>query len=118
MPDLDIITVGFCPQYWSTWKVKGSRDAEYVVTLSGGEGPAHCTCPAFKYSGEFGQQDCKHVRKVWEHGCLWNPQWHSDPGPNDYQDHGIEMLSCGYGRGYGAPCPGCGGELQATKIAV
>ena len=114
---IDIVTVGFCPQYYATYDVVGSKDNVYQVTLSGAEGPAHCTCPAFKYSGEFGDQTCKHVSRVWAHGCLYNPQW-KPAGPNDLADQGIILTDSDDSRTYGEKCPGCGEEMVAVKIGV
>ncbi len=113
-----IETAAFCPQYYATFEVQGSKDNVYTVTLSGGEGPAHCTCPAFKYSGEPGEQDCKHVRKIWAHGCLYNPQW-KDAGPNDLEDNGIQIASTDDSHVIeDEPCPGCGEPCVAVRIAV
>lgn len=105
----DVITVGFCPQYHGSWQVTGSRGDVYVVTV--GPESGECTCPAFTYSRD---RTCKHITQVWDHGCLYNPQW-KDPGPNDHADHGI-VLSLP--RGGGAPCPGCGEPMIPVRIAV
>ena len=45
-------------------KIQGSADNVYDVVLDGAE--STCSCPAFKYSGEPGDQDCKHLRKLRE----------------------------------------------------
>jgi SWIM zinc finger len=111
----EIITVGFCPQYWSYWKVQGSKDAVYDVTLNGAESMPHCTCKAFEFAPEDGK-DCKHIRKVWEHGCLYNPQW-KDAGPNDYEQHGIKLIETDRAM-WPQDCPGCGQQMIAVKVAV
>lgn len=111
---VEIITVGFCPQYFATYSVAGSRGAVYTVSLSGGEGPAFCTCPAYKFSG---QNDCKHISAVWKHACLYNPQW-KDAGPNDLGEAGIVLDSLDEHRTYDEPCPGCGGNMVPVRIAV
>lgn len=109
-------TAWFCGQYFSLWTVPSSRgDDAYSVTLAGAEGPVHCTCPAWKFAPEDGK-DCKHIRRVWEHGCLANPQW-KDPGPNDFAAHGIALKAIEATDG-SPPCPGCGGPQVAVKIAV
>lgn len=114
----EIVTVGFCPQYHSRWQVAGSKPGtSYEVDLAGAEGAPHCTCKAFQFSGGYGDQDCKHVRAVWAHACLYNPQW-KDAGPNDFASHGIELVDTDTAYQYGEPCPGCGGPMIATKIAV
>lgn len=112
----EIVTVGFCPQYYSQWEVQGSKGNTYSVVLNGGEGAPYCSCPAFKYSGEYGNQECKHVKAVWAHGCLYNPQW-KDAGPNDYADHGIKMISHDT-HTISETCPGCGEEMIPVRIAV
>lgn len=117
---IDIVTVGFCPQYHSTWRVQGSKGHVYEVNLAGAEGAPHCTCPAFQYSGESGNQDCKHVKAVWKHGCLYNPQWRDNVAeecPNDYAEYGIELIATDTYAQLEA-CPGCGQPMIATKIAV
>lgn len=113
---VDIVTVGFCPQYFSTFAVKGSGTNWYTVSFNGGEGPAHCTCPAFKYSGEPGNQTCKHIRRVWKYGCFYNPQW-KDAGPNDLEKHDIKILETDMGNWH-ENCPGCNQVMVAVKIAV
>jgi hypothetical protein len=152
---VDIVTVGFCPQYHARFEVGSSRckncgggvayvpgvgwrhgkrqailcktrddgsvaepDEWYEVTLNGAEGAPHCTCHAFKYSGGYGEQDCKHVRLVWERGCLFNPQW-KDAGPNDLEQHGARLVDMDTRFViHGDPCPGCGQDMIATRIAV
>jgi len=112
-------TVGFCDQYYGTWTVPSDRQADvtYAVTLAGPRLAPFCTCPAFRYSGEPGSQTCKHIRRIWEHACLYNPQWH-DPGPNDYAELGIALTPSALERTYPGTCPGCGGRLVAVRIAV
>ena len=112
----EIVTVGFCPQYWSRWEVQGSKGAVYRLTLNGAEHQPHCTCPAFEYAPE-DAKDCKHVRKVWDHGCLYNPQW-KDAGPNDYAEHGITLIEVDNSRPWPDPCPGCDQPMIPVRIAV
>jgi predicted nucleic acid-binding Zn finger protein len=44
--------------------IQGSGDNVYDVVLD--DADSTCSCPAFKYSGEPGEQDCKHLRKLWD----------------------------------------------------
>ena len=44
-------------------KIQGKTDV-YDVSLDDSEDT--CSCPAFKYSGEPGDQDCKHLRLIRE----------------------------------------------------
>lgn len=112
---IDIITVGFCPQYYSLWDVTG-RSGVYRVTLNGGEGAPNCSCPAFKFSGGYGNQHCKHIDAVWKHGCLYNPQW-KEAGPNDYAQHGIKLVDTDQ-HTIGEKCPGCKAQMVPVRIAV
>lgn len=110
----EIITVGFCPQYYSQWKVTGSTGTIYDITLNGAEQMPFCNCKAFEFSKD---GDCKHIRSVWEHGCLYNPQW-KDPGPNDYKKHGIKLMFTDEMRQYAEKCPGCKEFMIPVRIAV
>jgi hypothetical protein len=111
------IPVGFCPQYESTWSVQGSRGS-YIVQLHADERAApSCSCPAFTFfKGEQWDRTCKHLQMIWDHGCLFNPQW-KDAGPNDYAQHGLSLVEQGFGGG-GEPCPGCGQPMIRVVIAV
>jgi hypothetical protein len=112
----EIVTVGFCPQYYSRWVVQGSQPGStYTVVLNGAEQLPDCTCPAFRHAPWDGK-DCKHVRAVWAHGCLYNPQWR-EPGPNDWADHGISLLATDTAT-WPEPCEGCGQPMVAVRIAV
>jgi len=114
----DIVTVGFCPQYYSTFSVQGSGGSVYTVSLAG-TGFAHCDCPAYAYfKGEPADRTCKHIKAVWEHGCFYNPQWKDDAGPNDLSEVGASVKDLDTSYTYGEPCPGCGDQMIATKIAV
>jgi hypothetical protein len=114
-----IEVVGFCPQYHSLWRVQGSKPGTaWTITLNGAEHAPFYNCPAFRYSGPIGEQNCKHVSMIWKHGCLWNPQWH-DAGPNDWSEHGIELVDTNTRFQFDELCKGgCGGKMIATKIAV
>jgi hypothetical protein len=110
----EIVTVGFCPQYFASFEVTGSTGNSYTVTLNGAEAPAHCTCPSYRYGGS---QDCKHIKAVWDHGCLYNPQW-KDAGPNDLGSYGVSVVAYDYPGGRTEPCPGCGEAMVPVRIAV
>ena len=110
----EIVTVEFCPQYYSCWEVEGSKGAKYETTLNGAEQAPYCTCPAFKYSTD---QNCKHIVLLWTHCCLFNPQW-KDPGPNDYAEHGIKLLFTDEMHTLTERCPGCDQPMIPVRIAV
>lgn len=113
----DTIAV-LCPQYGSTWEVHGSKGAVYTVQLYVDGVLASCDCPAYKLSdGDEWDPTCEHITAVWKHGCLFNPQWH-DAGPNDYAQHGIRLATLHPQRQHPQPCPGCGADMIAVRIAV
>jgi hypothetical protein len=115
---ISIETVGFCPQYYCDWKVVGANGQVYEVTLDGAEHVPSCTCPAWKFSAhEVYDRECKHIRAIWDHGCLFNPQWR-DAGPNDYAAHGITRGAYHVPQTWGEACPGCGEQMIPVRIAV
>lgn len=84
---ITIATAEDCASNYGVFEVQGSQPEPYVVSFSGSEGPAHCTCPAYKFSGE--KMHCKHIDEVYKGACFYNPQWHdgnTDPSyrPVDY----------------------------------
>jgi hypothetical protein len=107
-----------CPQYGSTWEVQGSKGAVYTVQLYADGALASCDCPSYKFlNSDEWDPTCEHITAVWKHGCLFNPQWH-DAGPNDYAQHGIRLATLHPQRQYREPCPGCGADMIAARIAV
>jgi hypothetical protein len=123
VPDLTIETVLICPMWASNFQIKGSGDNIYNVTINPYD-PPNCTCPAFKFSGEYGDQDCKHLRLVRNKGCLYHPQSHPRTGElswNEFKfdDNGIEWLNSGGNvMEPKVPCPGCGNPMIVVRIAV
>lgn len=111
---VEIVTVGFCPQYVSQWRVAGHHNHVYDVVLNGAEAKPACSCLAFQYSTD---GDCKHVRLIWDHGCLYNPQW-KDPGPNDVIEYGATLVQTDTYAVLDQPCPGCGEPMIPVRIAV
>src|SRR5581483_8167290 len=83
MPDLTVEVVGICPQWASNWEVQGSGDNQYQVQFHKDE-PATCTCPAYRYSGDYGDQHCKHIETVRKHGCFYHPH-DANFGLNDWE---------------------------------
>lgn len=109
----EIVVMEDCASNYGVFYVPSSSGMGRVhtVTFSGSEGPAHCTCESYKYSRD---RDCKHIRKVWEQACLYNPQWHNgqpDPElrPIEYTYDAIVP---------GSTCPACGGPTVAVRRAV
>ena len=71
----EIIVMEDCASNYGIFEVESESnpDVKYTVELYGSEGPAHCPCESFKYSGL--NRECKHIRALWEGGaCLYNPQ--------------------------------------------
>jgi hypothetical protein len=107
---IDIVIMEDCASNYGVFEVEGSRGAKYSVTLNGSEGPADCTCPAYKFSGE--RRDCKHVARVFAEACLYNPQWHDAKEaptlrPKDYTYSCFTNSKCR-----------CGGPMVAVRRAV
>ena len=121
MPDLTIEVGLICPQWASNFDVKSSNgDADYLVTIHPYD-PPHCSCPAFKFSGEYGNQDCKHIKKVRDCGCFYHPQFGELQTWNEFrfEQNGIEWLNSGGNvMEPKKPCPGCGNPMIVVRVAV
>jgi hypothetical protein len=101
-----IATAEDCASNYGTFEIQGSKGDTYQVTFSGSEGPAHCTCPGFKYRG-----DCKHIAEVYGGACLYNPQWHdgnSEPEFRPVQIHNQQ---------FGPSTCKCGGPMVLVRRA-
>jgi hypothetical protein len=88
-----------CPQWASIFIVPQTYgDSDYMVKFIVGSQPV-CTCPAYRYSGEYDKQTCKHIRAVREHGCFYfePPNGSFDTGnlcgKRDLEDVGINIHS-------------------------
>jgi hypothetical protein len=104
---VDIVTMEDCASNYGVFTVTGSKGDKYTVTFSGSEGPAHCTCPGFKF-----RQNCKHIEQVYKDACLFNPQWHdakSKPKlrPSSYTYTQFSKTKCR-----------CGGPMVYVRHAV
>lgn len=124
MPDLSIETHVACPHWASNWDVEGSNGNRYLVQFHRGEPPT-CSCPAYKYSGEYGEQHCKHIDKCFKHGCFYHPITGSQ-GANDWADRDetgaylhddIRLLSTAIDS-IQERCTGCGAPGIVIKVAV
>ena len=120
MPDLAIDVVLICPMWASNFQIQGSDDNTYNVTINPYDPPS-CTCPAFKFSGEWGNQTCKHIKKIQENGCFYHPEHGGKDAWNEFNfdNNGITWLNSG-----GSvmtpkkPCPGCGNPMIVVRMAV
>jgi len=118
MPDLDIITVGFCSSYWGVYEVPSSSDPSktYRVTLASPEGEVDCSCPDFENRGQFRDPpSCKHTDRVQREACLWNPQWFDGNKP-------VKLKPIEYHYATDAilvkKCPNCGADVCPVRVAV
>jgi predicted nucleic acid-binding Zn finger protein len=107
---IQIVVMSDCASNYGVYKLKGSRGAEYTVSLGGSEGPGYCTCPAFKFSGA--KMDCKHIRTVWDKACMYNPQWHDAKESPE-----LRPVDYTYDAFTGEKCR-CGGPLVSVRRAV
>lgn len=107
---IDIVVMEDCASNYGVFKVSGSKGALYDVTLNGSEGPAHCTCKAFQFSGK--ERSCRHIRKVLSEACLYNPQWHDAK-----EKPAIRPTSYTYMAFTSNKCE-CGGPMVAVRRAV
>lgn len=103
----DIETMRDCASCFGVYDVKGSNGDKYVVSFHG-ETSVHCTCPGFKY-----RHDCKHVSKVYNTACMYNPQYNDGK-----QEPAIRPRDYTYDAFASEPCPACGGPSVYVKRAV
>lgn len=121
MPELIAEAVAICPMWASNFEVLGSEDKRYLVQFHKIE-PAMCNCPAYQYSGDYGEQHCKHIDRVFANGCFYHPDiedrsktWNEF----NFDDNGVRWLSSGGHRNDPPlPCPGCGSPMVIVKVAV
>lgn len=110
----DVVTMRDCASNFGRFVVPSLSEPgkRYVVTLSGSEGPAHCTCKAFEFSRD---RNCKHVEMVWREACLYNPQWRDGKAKP-----GLSPEEFTYTEGIGSDerCPACGGPTVLVRRAV
>lgn len=65
--------VNICCMWASNFTVMSdSGGGDYLVQFHRME-PATCTCKAYMYSGEYGHQTCKHIKRVLQYGCFTFP---------------------------------------------
>jgi hypothetical protein len=123
MPDMTIEVAMICPQWASNFQVEGSGDNEYNVTINPYDPPS-CTCPAFKFSGEYGDQHCKHIEKVKHNGCLYHPQMEQYIGVHAWVEHKFDDAKIKWLNSGGSvvqpeqPCPGCGNPMIVVRVAI
>lgn len=112
-----------CSQWASSFIVPASTIAagsgvdSYLVKFFTTQ-KAVCTCPAYRYSGEYDEQTCKHIKQVKECGCFWyetssNPAHNmKTAGHDDLDAVGIVQFSTTKeGISEDETCPSCGRPL-------
>lgn len=98
-----------------------SKTPSYLVQFNG-KGPHFCTCPAYRYSGDYGAQTCKHIAKVVENMCDGKGQCFPWVADNYFVPNGISLISSMadnmHGPLLGPPCDGCGARTVPLRSAV
>lgn len=105
-----------CPQWYSIFDVAPSSGIGkgYMVITNGPGGPKFCTCPAFRYSGGYGEQNCKHIDAVIAWGCFYPRHGTSGSISKDFlSDHGIRVIDSAK-HVTTEDCPGCGALMIST----
>ena len=98
-----------CASTFADFKCESSDGSKiYMLQTNGPEGQIFCDCPAGKHNRE-----CKHVKRLWEEACLFNPQWH-DGGKAEWKPVGYDFHDFLEGE----ECPNCKGPMIAVKYAV
>ena len=60
-----------CSQWASNFIVPASSNADDYLVKFFTTQKAVCSCRAYRYSGEYDEQTCKHIKQVKENGCFW-----------------------------------------------
>jgi hypothetical protein len=121
MPDLTVEVVAICPMWASNFDIVSDEgDKSYLVQFHK-DSPPTCQCPAYKFSGDYGDQTCKHIKRVKKLGCFYHPLFEKAHAWNEFNfdDANIKWLS--WTRDVinpPEPCPGCGNPLIAVRVAV
>jgi hypothetical protein len=124
MPNLTIEVYKGCPMWASNFEIASdSDDKSYLVQFHKDE-PAMCQCPAYKFSGDYGDQNCKHIKRIQKLGCFYHSQLQVSEykiawNEFNFDDNSIKWLS--WTRDVinpPEPCPGCGMPLIVMRAVV
>lgn len=108
---IDVVVMEFCADYWSQFEVPTSRGTdEWIVTWDGPSVAAHCTCPAYKFSGA--RASCKHIDRTFLEGCFYNPQVGIGGAAN------LRPVRVPTNVVPGGECPKCKGPTVAVQVGV
>ena len=78
-----------CAQWASSFIVQSdSSEDKYFVKFFTNQ-RAVCTCPAYRFGGDYDNQTCKHIKRIGQFGCFWM-------GVSD--DETSNMLMTGFNR--------------------
>lgn len=103
-----------CPMWASVFIVPSASGEEQYMVKYFPTQKAVCTCPAYRFSGEYDNQTCKHIRIVKATGCFYMPFYDSKTankmaaGPNDLDTASITLHSITKSNLTEKPCPSCG----------
>jgi hypothetical protein len=117
----DVDVIGVCPMWASVFEVESDKDSavHYTVAFHKFE-PAMCTCPAWKYSGPYGKQGCKHIQKLLKYGCFavpFPPHNRFDPWDEaEFEAQGLRLIST-TDLVTQEECPGCTRPLTTVWIS-
>lgn len=96
----------------SVFLVHGNAPEAYMVKFHVVNDPV-CTCPAYRYSGLYDEQTCKHIKHVKKHGCFYYEPY-KDPkdnlptaGQNDLDTANITLFSTTGKNVIEELCPAC-----------
>ena len=110
-----------CPMWGSAFIIASSDgDKTYMVKFFVGQKPV-CTCPAYRYSGHYDDQTCKHIEIVKKYGCFWYTAFNGPlpelndslnkkhtMGLNDLDRAKVALFSTTKKGITDEACPGCG----------
>jgi hypothetical protein len=124
MPDLTIEVFKACPMWASNFDVQSDKDEKTYLVQFHRDSPASCSCPAYKFSGDYGYQECKHIKRVSRLGCFFHEQLQAAKykiawNEFNFDDTGIKWLSWTEDViNPPEPCPGCGNPMIKVRAAV
>lgn len=65
--------MGICPMWVSNFEVPSSKFGESYLVQFHNNYPASCSCKGYRFSGNYGEQHCKHIDAVIAYGCFYRP---------------------------------------------
>lgn len=107
-----------CPMWRSVFIVPShsDEDKDYMVKFFTGQIPV-CTCPAYRYSGGYDEQTCKHINTVKKFGCFYYQPYNDEKeniltcGHNDLDSVKVILFSTTEKHVTEEKCPGCNNPM-------